>query len=69
MKKIAMIFLAASSCFAGHTNVSRADNYYTCVRESVAQCRYIRDEWESCRDLNVDISDMCRSLYPGKSHR
>jgi hypothetical protein len=72
MKKVAGVFLAASFCFASHTNVARAaDSYYSCVRESVAQCRYIRDEWESCRDLYVDILDMCRSAYPPppKKHR
>jgi|HubBroStandDraft_6_1064221.scaffolds.fasta_scaffold2867751_1 hypothetical protein len=70
MKKIAVIFIAASVCFVGRTGVSlAADNYYSCVREAVSQCQYLRDEWESCRDLYVDIVDMCRSLYPRRSHR
>ena len=65
MKKIAMIFFAASICFVGRSGISlAADNYYSCVREHVSQCRYMRDEWESCRDLSMDIVDMCRSLYP-----
>jgi hypothetical protein len=65
MKKIAVIFMAASFCFFGHTGVSlAADSYASCIRESVAQCRYLRDEWENCSDLAMDIRDMCRSFYP-----
>jgi hypothetical protein len=70
MRKIAVIFIAASICSGGGTGVSlAADNYYSCVREAVSRCQYIRDEWESCGDLYVDVADMCRSLYPRKSHR
>jgi hypothetical protein len=70
MKKSAMVLAAAAICFVGPTGVSlAADNYYSCVRESVTQCRYIHDEWESCSELNVGIVDMCRSLYPRKGHR
>ncbi len=73
MKNIAVIVAVAAFCVLGQSGTSRAaDNYYSCVRESVAQCRYLSDEWESCRDLNIDIHDMCRSQYPlppKKPHR
>jgi hypothetical protein len=72
MKKLTVIFAAAAIGFIGRPGLSLADNYYSCVRESVAQCRYLSDEWESCRDLYVDIIDMCRSAYPPapkKPHR
>jgi len=65
MKKIAMVLTAAAICFIGRPGVSlAADSYWSCVRENAAQCRYFRDEWESCRDLSMDVADMCRSLYP-----
>ena len=50
---------------AANTGVSlAADTYWSCVREYTSQCRYIRDEWESCGELSMDIRDMCRSMYP-----
>jgi len=72
MKKIAIVLAAAALCVFGRTGVSvAADNYSSCVRDSVAPCENIRDDWESCRELYRDIADMCRSLYPvpKKSHR
>lgn len=71
-KHIALIGAVAAFCAFGQPGVSHAaDNYYSCIRESVAQCRYLSDEWESCRDLNMDIHDMCRSQFPlpPKKHR
>ena len=73
MKKIAIVLAAAAICIFGRTGVSAAaDNYSSCVRESVAPCERIPDDWESCHQLYVDILDMCRSLYPAprskKSH-
>ncbi len=65
MKKLALVLTAAAVCVIGRPGVSlAADTYWSCVREYTSQCRYIRDEWESCGELSMDIRDMCRSMYP-----